>query len=105
LRQKDLPGVVIEKHLALHYPMPAYFWFPNTEDGKKRAERIRVGLTEMIKDGSFQVLFDQEFGPLIKQLDLEHRVVIELPNPLLGGEEPWGDASLWYHPGTNAAAH
>jgi len=105
LRQKDLPGVMLEKHLLLHYPMPAYFWFPNTDDGRKRAERVQVGLTEMIKDGSFQALFDQEFGPLIKQLDMDHRVVLELSNPLLGDAEPWGDASLWYHPGANAAAH
>lgn len=105
LRRKDLPGVAIEKHLVLHYPMPAYFWFPNTEDGRKRAERVRVGLTEMIKDGSFQILFDQEFSPLIKQLDIDHRLVLELPNPLLGEGEPLDDASLWYHPTANAAAH
>lgn len=105
LREKDMPGVAIEKHLVLHYPMPAYFWFPNSEDGRKRAERIRLGLAEMIKDGSFQALFDQEFGPLIKRLDLDHRVVLELSNPLLGDGDPLGDASLWYHPGGNAAAH
>ena len=105
LRQKDLPGVVIEKHLLLHYPMPAYFWFPNSEDGRKRAERIRVGLTEMLKDGSFQALFDQEFAQLIKTLDMDHRLVIELPNPLLGEGDPLDDASLWYHPSANAAAH
>lgn len=64
-----------------------------------------MGLTEMIKDGRFQTLFDQEFGPLIKRLDMDHRVVLEIPNPLLGEEEPLGNASLWYHPGTNAAAH
>lgn len=105
LRQKDLPGVIIEKHLLLHYPMPAYFWFPNTEDGRKRAERVRIGMTEMIKDGTFQQLFDQEFGPIIKRLDMDHRTVIELPNPLLGDGDPLNDASLWYHPGINAAAH
>lgn len=60
VRGKDLPGVAIEKHLLLHYPMPAYFWFPNTDDGRRRAERVRVGLTEMMKDGTLQSLFDQE---------------------------------------------
>lgn len=105
LREKDLPGVAIEKHLLLHYPMPAYFWFPNTEDGRRRADRVRTGLTEMIRDGSFQALFDQEFGSIIKQLDLDHRLVLELPNPLLGEGDPLDDASLWYHPLANAAAH
>jgi hypothetical protein len=101
LRGKDLPGVVIEKHLLLHYPMPAYFWFPNTEDGRRRAERVRIGLTEMIGDGTLQSLFDEEFAPLIKRLDLDHRVVIELSNPLLGDNDPLGDASLWYRPGVH----
>lgn len=105
VRQKDLPQVAIEKHLLLHYPMPDYFWFSNTVEGRKRAERVGTGLREMIADGSLQALFDEEFGPLIKRLDLDHRLVIELPNPLLGEGEPLGDAALWYRPGGNAAAH
>jgi ABC-type amino acid transport substrate-binding protein len=100
-RGKDLPGVSIEKRLLLHYPMPAYFWFPNTEDGRRRAERVRVGLNEMIKDGSLRGQFDQEFGPQIKQLDLDHRLVLELSNPLLGGNDPLSDSSLWYRPGAH----
>jgi len=103
-RRKDLPGVAVEKHLLLHYPMPAYFWFPNTEDGRNRAERVRTGLTEMLKDGTFQALFDQEFGPLIKQLDMDHRVVLELANPLLGDGDPLDDPTLWYRPVGHAAA-
>jgi len=99
LRRKDLPGVAIEEHLLLHYPMPAYFWFPNTDDGRHRAERVREGLTQMLRDGTLQALFDEEFGPLIKRLDLDHRLVIELANPLLGDNEPLDDPSLWYKPG------
>ena len=99
LRRKDLPGVAIEKHLLLHYPMPAYFWFPNTEDGRHRAQRVREGLTAMLRDGTLRALFDQEFGPVIKRLDLDHRLLIELPNPLLGDNDPLTDPSLWYKPG------
>jgi len=100
LRRKDLPGVAIEKHLLLHYPMPAYFWFPNTDDGRRRAERVREGLTQMLRDGTLQALFDEEFGPVIKRLDLDQRLVIELANPLLGDNEPLDDPSLWYKPGS-----
>jgi hypothetical protein len=105
LRGKDLVGVTIEKHLLLHYPMPAYFWFPNTEDGHRRAERIETGLREMVKDGTLEMLFDEEFGPLIKRLNLANRYIIELPNPLLGGNDPLGESSLWYVPSGHAAAH
>jgi len=103
VRKKDLPGVVIEKHLLLHYTMPAYFWFPNTEEGRNRAERVRTGLAEMIQNGRFQALFDQEFGQIIKRLDMDHRMVIELPNPLLGEEDPLADPALWYRPADHAA--
>jgi len=99
LRRKDLPGVAVENHLLLHYPMPAYFWFPSTDDGRRRADRVREGLTQMLRDGTLQDLFDEEFGPLIKRLDLNHRLVIELANPLLGDNEPLDDPSLWYKPG------
>ncbi len=96
--QKDLQGVAIEKHILLHYPMPAYFWFPNSEDGRRRAERVRQGLLAMIRDGSYQALFDEQFGEMIKRLDLDHRLVLELPNPLLGDEDPLDNPVLWYRP-------
>jgi hypothetical protein len=48
-------------------------------------------------------LFEQEFRPFINQLDLDHRLVIELPNPLLGKDDPLNDPALWYHPSANAA--
>jgi len=49
-------------------------------------------------DGSFDALFHEEFDPLLAPLDLAHRRIIELGNPLLPADEPLGDKSLWYRP-------
>ena len=95
-RRTAFPGLAIERHLLLHYPMPVYFWFPATQDGRDRAERVREGLQAMERDGSLAELFLDEFGPMIRDLDLDHRHVIELPNPLLDGKDPVDDRSLWY---------
>jgi len=97
-RRKALPGVVIERSLILHYPMPVYFWFRNDRDGRKLAERVRLGLQKMRADGSFDALFHREFDQVLAPLDLAHRRIIELENPLLTSEEPLGDRSLWYVP-------
>ena len=82
-RGKDMPGVVIERSLVLHYPMPAYFWFRDDRQGRKMAERVEAGLKQMQGDGSFEALYHAEFDPLLAPLDLAHRRVIELENPLL----------------------
>jgi ABC-type amino acid transport substrate-binding protein len=97
-RRTLLPNLVIEKHLLLHYPLPAYFWFPKTDRGRKLADRLRAGLEMMVQDGTLRAMFDANFGAYIAQLDLAHRRIIELPNPFLGPHEPLNDARLWYHP-------
>ena len=99
------PALAIEKGLLLHYPMPVYFWFRNTEDGRLRAERLRIGLESMVKDGALNALFQKYYGKMLKRLDFEHRRIVELPNPLLDGHDPLDDAALWYRPGETGTAH
>ncbi len=97
-QRKNLPDVVVERTLALHYPLPVYFWFRGDQEGHRMAERVRTGLRAMLADGSFDALFHQEFDPIIAPLDLAHRHIIELENPLLPADEPLADRSLWYRP-------
>jgi hypothetical protein len=93
------PAMAIEKKLLLHYPMPFYFWFRNDQEGRLRAERVRAGLESMVRDGTIKALFYKYFGEILKQLDFDHRRIIELPNPTLDGQDPLNDPSLWYRPG------
>lgn len=93
-----LPDLAVERHLVLHYPMPVYFWFRDDEEGRRRADRVKVGLEQMVADGTLKKMFDAEFGSALAKLDLAHRLVIELPNPLLDAKLVPEDPTLWYRP-------
>jgi hypothetical protein len=92
------PGLAIESGLLLHYPMPVYFWFRDTADGRRRAERLRAGLDSMVRDGTMKALFDKWYGPTLARLTLDRRRVIDLPNPLLDPADPVDAPDLWYAP-------
>lgn len=90
-------GIDIDGNIVLHYPAALYF-FVNRADGKL-AETIRAGLEVAIADGSFDRLFGTYYGKVIEQLDLAHRTVIELDNPLLPAETPLQRRELWLRAG------
>jgi len=96
--KSQLPELAIEKHLLLHYPLPVYFWFSNDEEGQARAERVRAGLTEMAADGTLKKMILKSYAEDIATLHLSERQVIEIPNPLLDGQDPLDQATLWYRP-------
>jgi len=50
------PGLAIERHMLLHCPMPVYFWFSGDQEGRRRADRVQAGLTEMVADGSLAAM-------------------------------------------------
>lgn len=99
-RKSKLPGLCIEPGLGLYYPMPMYFWFCKTGEGRKLAERAEEGMRLMIADGSYDRIFSQYQDAKIRQLDLQHRRFLKIANPLLGTETPLQDARLWYDPAT-----
>jgi len=94
----DLPDIAIEKHVLLHYPMADYFWFTDTKDGRRRAERIELGLRRMVANGALKRIFDERFGPALKRLDLRSRHVVELSNPLADTRPALANPALWYRP-------
>ena len=86
--------LVVEPHLALHYPYDAYFMV--NRKNLRLAQDIRAGLESAIRDGSFDRLFQQYFGEWIRKAHLDTRTVIELKNPLLSPETPANRPELWY---------
>ncbi|APW43664.1 hypothetical protein RS694_14730 [Rhodoferax saidenbachensis] len=97
-RQASLVDLAIEKGLLLYYPMPGYYWFPNTPDGKLRARRVEAGLTAMVADGTLKRLFLQEYGLVLKQLDLSRRRLLKIDNSQLGPDEPLDNPAFWLNP-------
>ncbi len=97
-RRASLPDLAIEKSLLLYYPMPGYYWFPNTPDGRLRARRVEAGMLAMMADGTLKRLFLQEYGPTLKQLDLPHRRLLKIDNSQLGPQEPLDNPAFWLNP-------
>ena len=86
-------GIVLDQHIALHYPAPFYFFVH--KDNAALAAAIAGGFERAIADGSFDRLFRQHYGKQIKRAGIGRRRVLELNNPSLPPETPLGRKELW----------
>lgn len=90
--------MAIDTHLLIRYPYAQFFYV--TKSDPLIAQRIKDGLKAMRKDGSFDALFQKNFGQAVAGLHLERRVVIELNNPFLPPWVPVERKELWLDPVT-----
>ena len=95
LKFMPAPGFII------HYPSAVYF-FVNRKN-PELAEKIRKGLESMIADGSFERDFQKRYAAVLQEMQLRHRVVIQLNNPLLPADTPLKRHALWFKPVTERA--
>ncbi|MGZ3182134.1 MAG: substrate-binding periplasmic protein [Telluria sp.] len=86
-------GLIVEPTLMLRYPTASYF-FVNRHN-PKLAAAISAGLEAMRADGTFDRLFDQFYGDLIRRAKIASRTVLYLPNPLLPPGTPLERKELW----------
>ncbi|WP_413559021.1 hypothetical protein [Bdellovibrio sp. HCB209] len=91
------PNLVIENHLLIYYPLPTYFWFHNSSDGRLMARRVEEGLRYIIKSGTYRKVFDKHYAKVIRELDLKNRTMIQIPNPDLPDSVPFDRKELWYN--------
>lgn len=91
---KHHPELVVDQHILLHYPTADYFFV--NRNNPALAENIRQGLELALADGSFEQLFYQHYGNGIRRAQLDKRVLIELPNPLLSPQTPLARKELWF---------
>ncbi|MBV8544100.1 MAG: hypothetical protein JO093_16185 [Acidobacteria bacterium] len=98
-RKESLP-LVIEDSIILYYPLPMYFWFPKTNQGRRLAARAEEGMRMMIADGTYDRIFDSYQRQKIERLRLKERRIIRIANPFLGDETPFADKRLWFDPQT-----
>lgn len=96
--RQQMPELQIEEHLLLYYPLPMYFWFAQTPEGKRLADRAEAGMRIMIADGTYDRIFDDFFRKNIERLRLNQRKMFALENPNLGPETPFSDKKLWFDP-------
>jgi hypothetical protein len=99
-RKDSLPELAIEETLVLYYPLPMYFWFPKTDEGRRLAARAEAGMRAMIADGTYMRIFDKHQRWKIERLRLKERMVLRISNPLLSPQTPFSDERLWFDPRT-----
>ena len=78
--------VTPEQHLLIHTPLPQYFYV--SQQCPLLAKRLRIGLKAMEDDGRMKSIFDKYFAQSLKELRLQDRVIIEVPNPDDDGSLP-----------------
>jgi ABC-type amino acid transport substrate-binding protein len=99
-RKEHLPDLYIEDNIIFYYPLPMYFWFPKTPEGRRLATRAEEGMRMMIADGTYDRIFDKYQRHKIERLRLKERKIFRIPNPFVGRETPFGDTRLWFDPQT-----
>ena len=99
-KRKDLLPLAIEDSIILYYPLPMYFWFPKTNEGRRLATRAEEGMRMMIADGTYDRIFNKYQRHKIKELRLKGRRIFKIANPFLGPEVPFNDKRLWFDPQT-----
>ncbi|WP_269531643.1 ABC transporter substrate-binding protein [Chitinimonas sp. BJYL2] len=92
-------GIMLDPHIAIYYPGAMYFFVHR--DNVALAQRIEKGLNLAIADGSFERLFQQQYGETLKRLEIPKRRIIELENPDFPAEAaPMHRPELWFRPAT-----
>jgi ABC-type amino acid transport substrate-binding protein len=99
-RKATLPDLAIEERIVFYYPLPMYFWFPRTEEGRRLAARAEEGMRMMIADGTYDRIFDAYQRRKIERLRLKERKIFRIANPFVGPETPFADKRLWFDPQT-----
>jgi hypothetical protein len=100
LHKRSVPNLMIEESLLLYYPLPMYFWFPRTAEGRRLAARAEEGMRRMIADGTYDAIFDKYQRRKIERLHLKERRIFRIDNPFVGPETPFQDKRLWFDPQT-----
>jgi len=99
-RRKALHDLYIEDTILFYYPLPMYFWFPKTAEGRRLAARAEEGMWMMINDGTYDAIFDKYQRRKIERLHLKERKIFRITNPFAGPETPFNDKRLWFDPQT-----
>lgn len=91
-------SLVVEPHLALHYPAPGYLFV--AKHNRALAERLEDGFRAALADGSFEAFFASHphLQDCLDRADLGRRTVLRLDNPLLSPETPIDEPRLWFRP-------
>ncbi|MCF2947400.1 transporter substrate-binding domain-containing protein [Paraglaciecola aquimarina] len=86
--------LAIDQHIAIRYPLAIYFFV--RKDNQKLHDIIQLGLTNAIKDGSFDKIFNRYYSDIIEKSHLPKRKIFNLPNLNMTPATPLDKPELWY---------
>lgn len=90
------PNLDIDNHLLIKYPYAEFFYV--SRNSRSMAQRIYDGLEIMLRNGEFDILFNERFSNALSDLHLERRSIITLESPPLPAWVPTGRPQLWLDP-------
>ncbi|RDK00995.1 amino acid ABC transporter substrate-binding protein [Paraburkholderia lacunae] len=90
------PNLAIDRHLLIRYPFAQFFYVSKSDP--HLAARLRDGLEQMKRDGSFDAFFNRHFSQQLSALKLKDRTLVELQNPYLPKWFPRSRKELWFDP-------
>lgn len=91
---KRHPNLAIESSLAIHFPLPTYFFV--SPKYPLLVSRIEDGLLRLIANGKFDEYFLLHHQEVIADANLKSRKIFSLDNPNLSSADPLDDKGLWY---------
>lgn len=97
-QQARYPDLVVERKLLLYYPLAPYLFVRRDAGGEQLAQRVEAGLHSMLKDGSFDKMFNVLKAPIEQEFNLAGRRLLRISNPLLSPETPLRNSDLWFTP-------
>ena len=95
-RQDKLKNLTVEKKLLLVYPFAMYFF--TSKSNTELATALEEGFRKAYEDGSFEEFFysHPEIKKIFKQANLDNRLRIDIPNPLLTSETAGLPDKYWH---------
>lgn len=86
-------NLTLDSHVLIKYPMAYYFYVNKTN--YQLAKHIHAGLEKALADGSFNRLFLEAHGDVLRKVSANKRRVFQLNNPLLVESTPIHRKELW----------
>ncbi len=92
-RKEKYPQMRVEPYLLMELPLPWFFFV--SPKYKRIADRITYGLEKMKADGSFDKIFYEFYGEVVKKSNLPNRKLFRVKNRLLKPHDIYNDPSYW----------
>jgi hypothetical protein len=83
----------IDEYTLLYYPYAFYFFVH--KENHSLANDIKEGLEVAIRDGTFDAMFMEYYGTIVRKIKSENRKGFELANPKLPIQTPLKRKELW----------